>query len=82
MDQYSAKGKTPDEILEDFESGLIAERFGGNTTEYMQAALTASTARVQEQAAATQRRWSKAAAISGFVGAIAAVAAVVVAALH
>lgn len=82
MAQYSAKGKTPDEILEDFESGLIAKQFGGNTTEYMQAALTASAARVQEQAAATQRRWAKAATISGFVGAGAAVAAVIVAALH
>jgi hypothetical protein len=48
--QYSAKGKTPNEILEDFEAGLIAARFGGNTAEYMQAALTASAARVQERA--------------------------------
>lgn len=82
MAQYSARGKTPNEILEDFESGLIAERFGGNTAEYMQAALTASAAEVQEQAAATQRRWGKATTISGFIGAGAAVAAVIVAVLH
>jgi hypothetical protein len=86
---YTARGKTPDEILQDFEKGLIAEQFGGNTAEYMQAALTASEAEVQkkaaatqEKAAATQERWGKAATISGWVGAIAAVAAVVVAALH
>ena len=89
MAQYSAKGKTPDEILADFEAGLIDDRFRGNATEYMQAALTASAARVQEQAAETQRqaaetqrRWGRAATISGFVGAGAAVAAVIVAALH
>lgn len=81
MGQYSAKGKSPDEILADFESGLIAERFRGNTTEYMQAALTASAARVQEQTAVTQRRLTKVATISGCVGAGAAVAAVIVA-LH
>jgi hypothetical protein len=86
---YSARGKTPDEILRDFEDGAIAEHFKGNATEYMQAALTASEAEVQQQAAATQERaaqtqerWGKAATISGWVGAIAAVAAVIVAALH
>jgi len=80
--QYSAKGKSPDEILEDFESGKIAERFRGNTTEYMQAALTASAARVQEQSAETQRGLAKIATLSGCIGAGAAVAAVAVAALH
>jgi hypothetical protein len=80
--QYSARGKTPDEILKDFEDGLIAARFGGNTAEYMQAALTASAAEVQEQATATQRRWGKLAGVAACVGAGAAVAAVIVAALH
>jgi hypothetical protein len=75
-------GKTPDEILADFENGDVAAAFRGNTTEYMQAALTASQARVQERDAATARRWGKAAVISGFIGASAAVAAVIVAALH
>ena len=96
MAQYSAKGKSPDEILQDFEDGLIADRFLGNTPEYMQAAIAAAAERVQEQAArtqqqaaqtqaeaaATQERWGKAAVIAGWVGASAAVAAVLVAALH
>jgi anti-sigma-K factor RskA len=89
MAAYSARGKTPDEILLDFEKGVIAEHFGGNAAEYMQAALTASEAEVQQQAAGaqkqaaeTQEQWGKIAAISGWVGAIAAVAAVVVAALN
>jgi hypothetical protein len=86
---YSARGKSPDEILEDFEAGHIASRFSGNTTEYMQAALAAAAVRVQEQAAdtqaraaKTQERWGKVATLSGCVGAAAAIAAVVVAALH
>ncbi|HXM86464.1 MAG TPA: hypothetical protein VN889_02410 [Solirubrobacteraceae bacterium] len=79
---YSARGKTPDEILADFESGLIAEQFGGNTAEYMQAALTASAATVQAQSEATQRHLTKIAVWSGCVGSLAAVAAVIVAAFH
>jgi hypothetical protein len=79
---YSARGKTPDEILADFESGLIAAQFGANSAEYMQAALTASAATVQAQSEATQRRWTKLAVLSGCVGSLAAVAAVIVAALH
>ena len=82
MAQYSAKGRTPDEILDDFEQGLIADRFRGNASEYMQAALTASAAKVQEEAAATQERWGKATTVAAYIGSIAAVAAVVVAALH
>jgi hypothetical protein len=86
---YSARGKSPDEILADFESGLIAEQFKGNASEYMQAALTASAAEVerrsadtQQKSADTQRRLARIATVSACVGAAAAVAAVVVAALH
>jgi hypothetical protein len=82
MPPYSAKGKSPNEILADFESGAVAEQFGGNTAEYVQAALTASAAEVQRKAERTQQRWAKIATLSGGIGAGAAIAAVIVAALH
>ena len=41
MARYTAQGKTSDEILGDFEAGAMDADYGGSTTEYMQAAVTA-----------------------------------------
>ena len=42
MARYTAQGKTSDEILGDFEAGAMDADYGGSTTEYMQAAVTAA----------------------------------------
>ena len=75
MARYTAQGKTSDEILGDFEAGAMDADYGGSTTEYMQAAVTAAAARAQE-------RWVKVAALAACVSTGVAIAAVVVAILR
>jgi hypothetical protein len=72
---YSAIGKKPDQILKDFEDHLLDADYGGNTSEYMQAAIAMAGARAQE-------RWAKVSALAVCVSTGVAIAAVVVAALH
>jgi signal recognition particle GTPase len=47
-ERYSARGKDVDEILKDFEDHLLDATYGGNTTEYLHAAVTAAIARKQD----------------------------------
>jgi hypothetical protein len=78
-ERYSARGKTVDQILKDFEDHLMDSTHGGSTTEYMRAALAAATARSQEAAAEAQQRWAKVSARAAWASTILAVAAVLVA---
>jgi hypothetical protein len=54
---YSSDGKNSQQVLNDFEAGLLNDH-GGNTTEYLHAVIMVRTA--QEQ-----RRWATVAAIAG-----------------
>ncbi len=81
MTRYSARGKTVDQILKDFEDHLLDADYEGNTTDYMHAAVTAAAAQAQERAAAAQRHWATIAALAACAGVFVAIAAVLVAAL-
>ncbi|MGO9761391.1 MAG: hypothetical protein ACLP1Q_09070 [Solirubrobacteraceae bacterium] len=78
-ERYSARGKTVDEILKDFEDHLLDSTYEANTTDYLHAAVTAAAARAQEQAAEAQERWARRATFAAWTSAGAAVAAVIVA---
>ncbi|HEX4483519.1 MAG TPA: hypothetical protein VH081_06995 [Solirubrobacteraceae bacterium] len=80
-ERYSARGKSVDEILKDYEDHAMDSTHSGNTTEYLQAALAVATARAQEAAAQAQERWAKVAASAAVASTIVAVAAVLVALL-
>lgn len=74
-DRYTAKGQTVDQIMEAVENGELASTYGGSTSIYLQAALTAAAIRSQE-------RWAKIASAAAVGSFFVAVAAVIVAALH
>ena len=82
MERYTARGKTVDQILKDFEDHSMDSTHSGNTTEYLQAALAVATARAQEAAAEAQQHWAKVAARAAWASTIVAVAAVLVALLR
>jgi hypothetical protein len=72
MAKYTARGKTADQVLEDFEAGRMDADYSGNTVEYMQASVAAAAARAQE-------RWAKVSAGAACVSVAIAVVAVAVA---
>lgn len=72
MGRYTARGKTVDQVLEDFETGSMDADYSGNTVEYMQASVAAAAARAQE-------RWARVSAFAACASTVAALAAVVVA---
>ena len=74
-DRYTARGKTVDQILKDFEDHAMDTTYRGNTTDYLHAAVTSAAARAQE-------RWAKVSAIAACTSALVAVAAVLVAVLR
>jgi predicted subunit of tRNA(5-methylaminomethyl-2-thiouridylate) methyltransferase len=80
-ERYTARGKTVDRILADFEDHLMDSTYEANTTDYLHAAVTAAAARAQERAADAQRRWAKIGAVAACASTFVAVAAVVVAAI-
>jgi hypothetical protein len=71
---YTGRGKTPDELLADYEQGLLDATFKGSTTDYLHAAIAVAVANAQ-------RRWAKIVGVAACTSALAAIAAVVVAAL-
>jgi hypothetical protein len=79
VERYTARDKTVGQILEDYENHRMDSTHGGSTTEYLQAAISVAVARSQERAADAQRRWSRVAAAAAWMGALVAVAALVVA---
>jgi hypothetical protein len=72
---YTARGKTVDELLDDFESGLLASEFKGSTVDYLRAAIAA-------KAAASQRYWARIAACAACLSVVVALTAVLVAVLR
>jgi hypothetical protein len=69
---YSSDGKNSQQVLKDFEAGLLNDH-GGNTTEYLHAVIMVRTA--QEQ-----RRWATVAAIAACLSLVVAIVALVIAA--
>jgi hypothetical protein len=81
-ERYSARGKTVDQILKDYEDHSMDSTHSGNTTEYLAAALAVATARAQEAAAEAQQRWAKVSAGAACASTLVAIAAVLVALLR
>jgi hypothetical protein len=81
-ERYSARGKTVERILKDFEEHLMDSTYEANTTDYLHAAVTTAAARAQERAADAQRHWAKVAALAACASTFVALAAVVVASVH
>jgi hypothetical protein len=79
---YSARGKTVEQILKDFEDHLMDSTYGGNTTDYLHAAVTTASARAQERAADAQRHWARIAALAACASTVVAIGAVLVAVLR
>ena len=75
MVAYSAKGKSIEQLLDDYEKRLLDADYGGSTTDYLQAAISA-------RAAQAASHWAKVAALAACSGIVIAVAAVIVAALR
>ena len=74
-ERYTARGKKADQILKDFEAGLMDSTYKANTTDYLHAAVATAAARALE-------RWAKVAALAACASTLAAVAAVLVAVLR
>ncbi len=79
---FTARGKTLDEIATAIESEEFGARYGGKSTLMLEAAIAAAAQRAADEAAATQARWAKIATLAALGSFIVAVAAVIVAAVH
>ena len=72
---YTARGKSLDELLVDYEQHEFDGDYKGATTEYFHAALMVAVAKAQQ-------RWARLVGIAASASAAAAIAAVIVAALR
>jgi hypothetical protein len=68
---YSANGKTIEQVLSDYEAGLLNDH-GGATTEYLHAV-------IMVRAAQEQRRWARVAAVAACISVAVAIIALIVA---
>lgn len=78
-ERYSARGKTLEQLLEDFESGKLNSTYQGNTTDYLHAAIAV---RASQDAQRVARATTFAAWVAAGAAAAAVVVAIVVAIVH